>query len=193
MRQICEQYNCLLIFDEIPLGLGKTGSLFNGDAVGVVPDITVLGKALGGAVLPVAAVIAQRQLDTAGEFNLGYFTHEKNPLMARAASETLAIIQSEKLTERAGQIGADIGERLAILAGQYPHLINTVQGVGMIHSLQMVSEKDARRIFFRAMKNGLILNYAGYGAGIKLSFPLNIESNLIDQTFIQLDRTLAGR
>ncbi len=192
VRHICDRHECLLIFDEIPLGLGKTGWLFNGEGVGVVPDITVLGKALGGAILPVAAVIADRRLDTAAELNLGYFTHEKNPLMARAASETIAIIQRENLVERAQQLGFEIGERLTALGRQYPETICATQGLGMIHGIHLKKESDARRVFFRAIQNGLILNYPGYGLEIKLSFALNIETSLIDQAFTKLNCALSG-
>ncbi|MCC0031274.1 MAG: aspartate aminotransferase family protein, partial [Brucellaceae bacterium] len=93
VREACDRHGALLIFDEIPTGLGKTGTFFAHEQDDVVPDIVVLGKALGGAILPIAAVIARRDLDVAGDFAIGHYTHEKNPVTARAALTTIAIIR----------------------------------------------------------------------------------------------------
>ncbi len=77
VRRACDAAGALLIFDEIPTGLGKTGALFTHEPYGVRPDILVLGKALGGAMLPLAAVIARDGLDVAGDRALGHYTHER--------------------------------------------------------------------------------------------------------------------
>ena len=95
----CDETGTLLIFDEIPTGLGRTGRMFaheheadapwGGDGVeAVVPDILVLGKGLGGGMMPVAAVIARAELDVGADWAFGHYTHEKNPLMARAGLTT---------------------------------------------------------------------------------------------------------
>src|SRR5690606_15217952 len=98
---LCDDNGTLLIFDEIPTGLGKTGRLFASEHVGVRPDMTVLGKSLGGGMLPLAAVIADAALDVAPELSLGHYTHEKNPVTARAALATIEIIEGEGLVENA--------------------------------------------------------------------------------------------
>ncbi len=191
VRQVCDRHECLLIFDEIPLGLGKTGSFFVNDRFGMVPDMTVLGKALGGAVMPAAAVMVAGRLDTSPELNLGYFTHEKNPLMARAALETINIIHDENLVERAANLGPEIQRRLDLLRRKHHALILSCQGEGMIHGLNLDTEARARGVFQKAIQQGVILNYPGNGSSVKLSFPLNIELNLVDQIFATLGKVFS--
>jgi len=93
VQEACHRHGALLIMDEIPTGLGKTGEMFAFEHDGIVPDIVTLGKALGGGVLPVAAVVARRDLDVCGDYAIGHYTHEKNPVTARAALTTLQIIE----------------------------------------------------------------------------------------------------
>tara|TARA_E500000318_G_scaffold30558_1_gene30342 strand:- start:2522 stop:3751 length:1230 start_codon:yes stop_codon:yes gene_type:complete len=97
VRTLCDRAETLLIFDEIPTGLGKTGRLFASEHTGIAPDVTVLGKSLGGGVLPLSAVIARTELDVAGHLGIGHYTHQKNPVLARAGIETLRIIEAENL------------------------------------------------------------------------------------------------
>ena len=78
----------------------------------MTPDIIVLGKALGGGALPIAAVLARADLDVAGDFAIGHYTHEKNPVTARAALTTLDIIEDEGLTDRAARLGTAAMDRL---------------------------------------------------------------------------------
>src|SRR5918993_280730 len=82
------------------------------DRHGVAPDILVLGKALGGGILPIAAVIARPELDVAGDWAFGHYTHEKNPVTARAALTTIAIIEEEGLVDNAARVGAIALERM---------------------------------------------------------------------------------
>ena len=96
VREACHAHGTLLIFDEIPTGLGKTGRFFAAEHDGVAPDIVVLGKALGGGVLPIAACIARADLDVAGDYAFGHYTHEKNPVTAAAALATLQVIERER-------------------------------------------------------------------------------------------------
>jgi 4-aminobutyrate aminotransferase len=105
VREACDRRGALLIFDEIPTGLGKTGSMFSCEEEGVTPDILVLGKALGGGILPIAAVVARPELDVGGDWAFGHYTHEKNPVTARAALTTIEIIEQEGLVENARRVG----------------------------------------------------------------------------------------
>jgi 4-aminobutyrate aminotransferase len=89
VRKICDRHGTLLVFDEIPTGLGKTGKMFACEHDGVVPDMLVLGKALGGGILPIAAVIARPEFDVGADYAFGHYTHEKNPVTARAALTTI--------------------------------------------------------------------------------------------------------
>ena len=106
VREACDRHGALLIFDDIPNGLGKTGRMFTCEHEGVVPDILVLGKSLGGAVVPIAAMITGAELDIIGERGLGHYTHEKNPITCRAALTTIEIIEDEELVENALVVGA---------------------------------------------------------------------------------------
>ncbi len=99
VREACDRHGVLLIFDEIPTGLGKTGRMFACEHDGVVPDILVLGKALGGGILPIAAVVAKPELDLGAAWAFGHYTHEKNPVTTRAALTTIEIIEEEDLVK----------------------------------------------------------------------------------------------
>ena len=120
VRRACDDHGALLIFDEIPTGLGKTGRMFACDHDDVVPDILVMGKALGGGVLPIAATICRPELDVAGDFAIGHYTHEKNPVTARAALTTIEIIEAEGLVENAASLGAHALARLEELQRRHP-------------------------------------------------------------------------
>ncbi|MBO0788296.1 MAG: aminotransferase class III-fold pyridoxal phosphate-dependent enzyme, partial [Actinobacteria bacterium] len=85
IRASCDRHGTLLVFDEIPSCLGRTGTMFACEQFGAVPDILVIGKGLGGGVLPLAAMIARTGLDVAPEAAIGHYTHEKSPVAAAAA------------------------------------------------------------------------------------------------------------
>ncbi len=131
VREACDELGVLLIFDEIPTGLGKTGRMFACDHDGVVPDILVMGKALGGGILPIAAALCRPELDVAADFAIGHYTHEKNPVMARAALTTIDIIENEGLIENAATIGALALDRLQEMKARH-RLIGDVRGRGLL-------------------------------------------------------------
>ena len=85
IRKACDRHGALLIFDEIPHALGRTGRMFTCENFNVVPDMLVIGKGLGGGVLPLAALIAREGLDVAQDRALGHYTHEKSPVACAAA------------------------------------------------------------------------------------------------------------
>lgn len=138
VRKLCDRHGALLIFDEIPSGLGKTGRFFAFEHVGAVPDAVVLGKALGGGVLPIAAVIADARLNIAPELDLGHYTHEKNPLTTLAALTMIEIIERDRLVERAALLEQRIRSRVGELARDVP-AIRGVRGAGLL----LVLEFDA--------------------------------------------------
>ncbi|MEK7793340.1 MAG: aspartate aminotransferase family protein, partial [Candidatus Hydrogenedentota bacterium] len=84
VRAACDRHGALLILDEIPTCLGRTGWMFACESYDVVPDMLVIGKGLGGGVMPLAALIAREHLDVAGDRAIGHFTHEKNPVACAA-------------------------------------------------------------------------------------------------------------
>lgn len=175
VREACHAHGTLLIFDEIPTGLGKTGRFFAAEHDGAAPDLIVLGKALGGGVLPIAACIARdglpgdamasslpATLDIAGQYAYGHYTHEKNPVTARAALATLEVIEREGLVENAAVIGAHALDRLGEMKRRLP-LIGDVRGRGFLLGIELVSDRAkktpagdvAERVLYRAMSRGL--------------------------------------
>jgi 4-aminobutyrate aminotransferase len=160
VRQACNDHGALLIFDEIPTGLGKTGRMFACEHDGVAPDILVMGKALGGGILPIAAVLARAELDVAEDWAFGHYTHEKNPVTCRAALTTIEIIEDEKLVENAARIGALALKRLRDMQRRYP-LVGDVRGRGLLLGLELVGAKkspakdEAEAIMYRALEKGL--------------------------------------
>ena len=125
-------------------GLGDAFALtqvpLNSEHFGVSPDMTILGKALGGTAMPVAAVLADGRLDTAPELNLGYFTHEKNPLMARAGLITLDIIQKQDLAASATTLGSEVLQRLSEIQKRHASIVTAVRGEGLMLSLDLTTE-----------------------------------------------------
>lgn len=162
VREACHAHGTLLIFDEIPTGLGKTGRWFSCEHDAVVPDILVLGKALGGGVLPIAAVIARPELDVAGDYAFGHYTHEKNPVTARAALETLRVIEDEDLIAHVARVGALALERMEGWRDCYP-LVGDVRGRGFLLGIDLVADRDAKTpdteaaeaVLYEALSNGL--------------------------------------
>src|SRR5207247_6568594 len=112
LRHACDRHGALLILDEIPIGLGRSGRFFAFEHYGVVPDMVVLGKGLGGGVFPLAALIAREGLNVASETALGHYTHEKNPVACAAGLATLQVIHEEKLVGHARTLGNYALERM---------------------------------------------------------------------------------
>jgi 4-aminobutyrate aminotransferase len=197
VRAACDAHGALLIFDEIPNGLGKTGRLFAFEHFGIVPDIVVLGKALGGGILPLAAVIARADLDVAGDLSIGHYTHEKNPLLARAGLTTLEILEDEGLVERAGTLGAWGLDRLRALAGRHP-LVGDVRGLGLRLGVELVTDRAtktparaaAHSVMRRAFARGLSLSVSGESV-LVLSPPLVIAQADLEAAIAILDGCLA--
>jgi 4-aminobutyrate aminotransferase len=152
----------LLVFDEIPTGLGKTGRMFACEHEGVAPDVLVLGKALGGGILPIAAVIARPDLDVAGDWAFGHYTHEKNPVTARAALTTIEIIEDENLVENAARVGARALTRLDDMKARCP-AIGDVRGRGLLLGIELVRDRAGREpdddlaeaVLYAALDEGL--------------------------------------
>jgi 4-aminobutyrate aminotransferase len=186
VRAACDRHGALLIMDEIPTGLGKTGRMFAFEHDDVVPDIVTLGKALGGGILPIAAVIARRDLDVAGDFAIGHYTHEKNPVTARAALETLAVIRDEGLVARAAELGALALSHLRDALGRNP-IVGEIRGRGLMFGVEIVENGHSRspdrsaaeRIYYRCLEAGLSFKISA-GSVLTLSPPLTIaETDLI--------------
>jgi len=162
VRQACNDHGALLIFDEIPTGLGKTGKMFACDHDEVEPDILVMGKSLGGGILPISAMLCQPELDILGEYAIGHYTHEKNPVTTRAALTTIEIIEDEGLVENAATVGAWALERLHDMMDRH-NLIGDVRGRGFLFGIELVKDRqtkehandEAEEVLYRSLDEGL--------------------------------------
>ena len=187
VRAACHRHGALLIFDEIPTGLGKTGRMFAFEHDDVIPDIVTLGKALGGGILPIAAVIARHDLDIAGDFAIGHYTHEKNPVTARAALTTLDIIADENLYERAAELGKFAIDRLGDLIGHHPN-VGEIRGRGLMFGVDLVVDRGTRepanvlaeKVYYRCLENGLSFKISA-GSVLTLSPPLTISRSDLER------------
>ncbi|WP_206019197.1 (R)-1-hydroxy-2-aminoethylphosphonate ammonia-lyase [Roseovarius spongiae] len=186
VRAACNRHGALLIMDEIPTGLGKTGEMFAFQHDGIVPDIVTLGKALGGGILPIAAVVARRDLDVAGDFALGHYTHEKNPVTARAALTTLDIIEEEGLVERAARLGTRAMDRLRDTLRDQA-MVGDIRGRGLMFGVEIVTDRDTRApdparaeaIYYACLAEGLSFKISA-GNVLTLSPPLTIAEADLD-------------
>jgi 4-aminobutyrate aminotransferase len=198
VREACDDHGALLIFDEIPTGLGKTGRMFACEHDGVVPDILVMGKALGGGILPIAAVLARPELDVAGEFAIGHYTHEKNPVTTRAALTTIEIIEDEGLVERAAKLGTHALARLHEMRERYP-LIGDVRGRGLIMGIDLVTDREtktpaidaAEEVFYRCLDQGLSFKIS-MGSVLTLSPPMVIAQDDLDRALDIVEGAIAA-
>ena len=187
VQEACHRHGALLIMDEIPTGLGKTGRMFAFEHDGITPDIVTLGKALGGGILPIAAVFAREGLNVAGDFAIGHYTHEKNPVTARAALTTLEIIEEEGLVERAAELGGWAMERLGEALAGNDH-VGVIRGRGLMFGIEMVESRESRtpapelaeRIYYACLAAGLSFKISA-GSVLTLSPPLTISSDDLER------------
>jgi len=193
VQEACRAHGTLLIFDEIPTGLGKTGRFFAAEHDGAKPDIVVLGKALGGGILPIAACVAREDLNVAGPWAYGHYTHEKNPVTAAAALATLEVIEREGLVEQAARVGAHALERLHALKDRH-RLIGDVRGRGLLLGIELVTDRArktpagdaAEAVLYRALSRGLSFKTT-MGNTLTLTPPLITTLEQMDQAIDILD------
>ena len=184
VRRACDRRGALLIFDEIPTGLGKTGRFCAHEHVGVSPDVLVLGKALGGGLLPLAAVLARADLDVMADKAIGHYTHEKNPVLAAAALATLDVIVEENLVARAAELGDYFLARLQATASRFP-IVGNVRGSGLLVGVELTTPdgqpafEEADRLLYAALERGLTLKVT-MGSVLTLSPPLTVSREDLD-------------
>lgn len=176
-RDICKSHNILLICDEVQTGLGRTGRLLACDHEGVTPDGLILGKALGGGLLPVSAFLARE--DVMDVFHPGDHgsTFGGNPLAAAVGTAALRILQDEKLAERALTLGAHLTEGLRAI--HHP-AIRDIRGKGLLIGLELDPVWiSARKFCEELMRNG-ILSKETHETVVRFAPPLIITSDEID-------------
>jgi len=186
VREACNRHGALLIMDEIPTGLGKTGKMFAFEHDDVIPDIVTMGKALGGGVLPIAACIARKELDVCGDFAIGHYTHEKNPVTSRAALTTIQIIEEEGLVDRSAELGAYAMAQLQDRLGSVP-IVGDIRGRGLMFGVEIVQDRTdktagnalAEKIYYACLDAGLSFKIS-QGCVLTLSPPLTISRAELD-------------
>ncbi len=186
-QALCRRHNVLLIADEIQTGLGRTGKFLACEHEGVVPDGLLLGKALGGGIMPVSMFLARRQIMdvfTPGDHGS---TFGGNPLAAAIGLEALNILVEENLSEASESLGKYLLERLRALRSP---LIADVRGRGLFVGIEIdPSQARARRVCEELMRRGL-LSKETHETVVRLAPPLVINHAQIDWAVVQIDEVL---
>ena len=197
VRAACDRHGALLILDEIPHCLGRTGKMFTCEHYGVVPDMLVIGKGLGGGVFPLAALIAGEDLDILPDRALGHYTHEKNPVACAAGLATIECLETEGLLENARLQGEHALARIAGMAKKQP-LVGGGRGLGLLIGIELVKDRKTReraseaaeKVMYLALKKGLSFKVT-MGNILTLTPPLTITRQEMDRALDILEESLA--
>jgi ornithine--oxo-acid transaminase len=189
VREVCTRRNVLFIADEIQSGLGRTGATFACDLVDVVPDVYLLGKALGGGIVPVSAVVANR--DVLGVLHPGEHgsTFGGNPLAAAVGRAVVGMLATGDPQDRARELGAVLRARLDALVG---HGVVAVRGAGLWAGIDIDPAKGTgREVCERLMERGLLAKDT-HGSTIRLAPPIVISEADVHWAVDQLEAVLRG-
>ncbi|MBO0652971.1 ornithine--oxo-acid transaminase [Streptomyces triculaminicus] len=190
VRRLTSERNVLFIADEIQSGLGRTGRTFACEHEGVVPDMYVLGKALGGGVVPVSAVVSSRAvlgLHRPGEHGS---TFGGNPLACAVALEVIAILRSGEYQERATELGEHLHRELGLMTGA--GAVTAVRGRGLWAGVDIAPEVGTgREISERLMARGVLVKDT-HGSTIRIAPPLVISKEDLNWGLEQLRAVLEG-
>ena len=160
VRAACDRHGALLILDEIPHCLGRTGKMFTCEHYEVVPDMLVIGKGLGGGIFPLAALIVKDGLDVMKDKALGHYTHEKNPVAAAAALAAIRCLEEDNVLAAVQQKGAVFRTGLEELKKDFP-IIGDIRGIGLFFGIELRHEdgrkasNEAEQIMYRALEKGM--------------------------------------
>jgi len=162
LRDICDQQGIVLIFDEIPTALGRSGEFYVHQTFGIEPDILVLGKGLGGGVIPQAAVLAKSKYDNAQDISLGHYTHEKPAAGCAAICATIRYIDDNKLLENCRTQSAFAIQCSTTLYNKYS-CIGDFRITGLLITFELVTDraskgknnKLAEQILYYCLEHGL--------------------------------------
>ncbi|MDT8435379.1 MAG: ornithine--oxo-acid transaminase [Gemmatimonadota bacterium] len=189
VHEMCRDHEVLVLNDEIQTGLGRTGRLFCGDWDGTRGDILIVGKALGGGVFPVSAILAND--DVMDVFHPGDHgsTFGGNPLGAAVGEASLQVVLEEKLPERSAELGAWFQEELRGLAS--PH-VSEVRGRGLMIGIVIRDESGPARPFCEAlMRNGILCNDTHHQV-IRVAPPLVVTRDVLQDALAVFREVLLG-
>ena len=188
LRTLTRERNVLLIADEIQSGLGRVGATFACDLVGVVPDLYLLGKALGGGIVPVSAVVGDR--DVLGVLQPGQHgsTFGGNPLAAAVGIQVVRMLATGEPQQRARTLGAHLQDRLTQLVGRG---VVAVRGAGLWAGIDIDPGIATGRTVCEALMRRGVLAKDTHGSTIRLAPPIVVEPSDLDWAVDQLEAVLA--
>ena len=188
VRQLCDEKGLLLIYDEVQVGMGRTGKLFAYEHYGVEPDIMTIAKAIGGG-LPGGAMLAAKEV--AETFSAGSHasTFGGNPVVMAAGIATMKEMLGGGVLENCRVMGAYFMEQLEKFMAKYPKLVTEVRGKGLI--IGMETTLDGRDIVSRCLEKGLIINFTR-DTVLRFLPPLIVEKQHIDRCMQVLDEIFAA-
>ncbi|UGY93233.1 ornithine--oxo-acid transaminase [Streptomyces gobiensis] len=189
VRELTRSRQVLFIADEIQSGLGRTGKTFACEHEGVVPDIYVLGKALGGGVVPVSAIVSSNEI--LGIYRPGEHgsTFGGNPLACAVALEVIAMLRSGEFQQRATELGDHLHRELGLLVGT--GAVEELRGRGLWAGVDIApAHGTGREISERLMAKGVLVKDT-HGSTIRIAPPLVISKEDLDWALTQLREVLA--
>lgn len=181
---LCKEQNVLFVADEIQSGLGRSGKMFACDWENVVPDMYILGKALGGGVFPISCVVADKEI--LGVFNPGSHgsTFGGNPMACAVSIASLEVLEEEKLTERSMELGNYFMKRLKEINNP---IVKDIRGRGLFIGVELHEEA---RPFCEALKETGLLCKETHDTVIRFAPPLIITNEELDWAIERIQRVL---
>ena len=169
LRELCDEHDALLIFDEVQTGAGRTGHLYAYQGIGVIPDVLTSAKGLGGGV-PVGAMLSKEEYAALTPGNHGS-TFGGNPLAMAAVKAVLGVVREPMFLEEVRFKGAILKNALRLIAERVPGA--EVRGEGLLLALDLQDPELAKEVFERCLEEGVLVNLLG-GTTIRLAPPLTV-------------------
>lgn len=189
VRELCDKYQALLIFDEIQAGIGRTGKFFAYEKYGVKPDIVTLAKGLAGGV-PIGAFIVTDEVAKAFKPGDHGTTFGGNPLACAAANVVLDTVPKADFLQQVEEVGSYFKGKLEALMKKYPALIKDVRGTGLILGAELSSLEHGRDIVNGCLEKGAIINCTA-GKVLRFIPPLIITKAQVDEVMNILDEVVS--
>jgi putrescine aminotransferase len=194
LRELCDEQEILLIFDEIQTGFGRTGKMFCAEHSGVVPDIMTVAKSLGGSLYPISATIYREELN---DFVMTHpFTHLStfggSDLGCIVGMAVIDFLVENKIPEHAAEMGERFQRGLDELLGRYPDLFLEVRRKGLMMGLQYTNDSIGPRMSYQLAQNGVMAIYTGNDPSVMRLMPaLVIQPEEVDFVIEALDTSMA--
>ena len=187
LRRLCDEHGVLLLCDEIQTGLGRTGAILDAHHEDVQADITIVGKALGGGIIPVSACAGRREVMRVFTPGTHGSTFGGNPLGAAVGRKACEILARGRLVEAASETGDYFARRLAAIDSP---LIAETRGRGLLQAVQLTEEVDDARTLAEALVREGILAKNARGRVLRFAPPLTIDREQIDVAVDRLEHVL---